>query len=133
MDEERKTRYREKIEFILEKSDNIPLIPDTPLERDAAFYRLQVAIEGITDVSAMLVKDIGKTVGDDYHNIDILIEEGIVSGEFGAYLKRLNGLRNILVHRYNKVEEKLIFENMGEIIKNITKFLEIVENVIKRF
>ncbi len=78
MDEERKTRYREKIEFILEKSDNIPLTPDTPLERDAAFYRLQVAIERITDISAMLVKDIGRTVGDDYHNIDILIEEGII-------------------------------------------------------
>jgi len=45
------------------------------------FYKIQIGIEGIIDLAAMLVKDSGKDVGDDYYNLGLLEEEGIISEE----------------------------------------------------
>ncbi|ODS35451.1 hypothetical protein BEH94_06405 [Candidatus Altiarchaeales archaeon WOR_SM1_SCG] len=66
------------------------------------FYKIQIGIEGIIDLAAMLVKDSGKDVGDDYYNLGLLEEEGIISEEMCEKLKKLNGLRKIIVHRYNR-------------------------------
>ncbi len=80
----------------------------------------------------MLVRDLGKDVGDDYHNLEILKDENLIDREMYEKLKKLNGMRSIIVHRYNKIEEDLIFNYINEIRKIIFDFIEIVENVIQR-
>ncbi|MEM4155552.1 MAG: HepT-like ribonuclease domain-containing protein [Archaeoglobaceae archaeon] len=64
------------------------------------------------DVCAMLVKDLGKRVEDDYSNIEILHELGILDKELAEKLKTCNGLRNWLVHRYNKLDKKLCLNRL---------------------
>ncbi|PKP58111.1 MAG: DUF86 domain-containing protein [Candidatus Altiarchaeales archaeon HGW-Altiarchaeales-1] len=133
MDDERKNRYGDKINFIIERTEGIPRTNfDDDIIRDAAFYKIQTAIECVTDIVAMLVRDMGKDVGDDYHNLEILKDKDIIDEEMYEKLKKLNGMRNIIVHRYNKIEEDLIFNNIDEIRKNILNFIEIAENVINR-
>jgi len=51
----------EKIESIPSDISNDNF--DEYIVKDAIFYRIQVAIEGVTDIAAMLVRDIGKDVG----------------------------------------------------------------------
>ncbi|MCK4729979.1 MAG: DUF86 domain-containing protein [Candidatus Aenigmarchaeota archaeon] len=132
MDKEREIRYKEKLVFVSDKIESIPENPETSVEKDATFYRIQVAIESATDLVAMVVKDLGKTVGDDYHNLEILQEEKVIDKKLSDELKKLNGLRNVLVHKYNKIEEKLIFDDMNNIIRIVSKLLELVEDVIKK-
>ncbi len=133
MDDERKNRYRDKINFIIEKIESIPKTNfDDNIVKDAAFYKIQTAIEYATDIAAMLVRDLGKDVGDDYHNLEILKDENLIDREMYEKLKKLNGMRSIIVHRYNKIEEDLIFNYINEIRKIIFDFIEIVENVIQR-
>ncbi len=45
-------------------------------------------------------------------------------------LRRLNGLRNALVHRYNKIEEKSIINEKEHFTKVIKKFVQDVERLI---
>ncbi len=133
MDDERKNRYRNKINFIIEKIESIPKTNfDDDIVKDATLYKIQTAIECVTDIAAMIVRDIGKDVGDDYHNLEILKDENVMDREMCEKLKKLNGMRNIIVHRYNKIEEDLIFNYINEIRKIIFDFIEIVENVIQR-
>ncbi|MEX2690524.1 MAG: HepT-like ribonuclease domain-containing protein [Candidatus Njordarchaeum guaymaensis] len=47
-------------------------------------------------------------------------------------LKRLNGLRNIIVHKYNKLDEKIVIESLDEILNIIFSFIEVVENAIQK-
>ena len=56
----------------------------------------------------MLVKDIGIQVKDDTANISEIVKKRNLDSELGEKLKRANGLRNILVHRYNEIDEKII-------------------------
>ncbi|NCN64598.1 MAG: DUF86 domain-containing protein [Candidatus Altiarchaeum hamiconexum] len=69
---------------------------------------MNVAIECVTDIVAMLVRDTGKDVGDDYRDLEILKDENGIDIEMSGKLKKLSRMRNIIVHRYNRIEENLV-------------------------
>ena len=50
----------------------------------------------------------------------------------GERLKELNGLRNVIVHRYNKIDEEIVEEKREFVFETLNEFVERVENVIKR-
>jgi len=127
----RKDQYSRKLEFIIDK---ISLLPDNIEENifyiDALFYRLQISIDVAMDVVAMLCKDLGITVRDDYSNIDELESLKIFQMDLLKDLRRLNGLRNVLVHRYNKIEEGRIIQEKNNFADILKKFVKEVEKVI---
>ncbi len=124
-------QYRRKLEFIVDK---ITILPNNIEENiffiDALFYRLQVSIDAAMDVVAMLCKDLGITVKDDYSNIDELEPLDIFSKEFLNELRRINGLRNALVHRYNKIEEEQILKEKVHFVEILKKFVSYTEDLI---
>jgi uncharacterized protein YutE (UPF0331/DUF86 family) len=63
----------------------------------------------------MLVKDLGVQVKDDETNIIEIIEKRNINPELGKKLRKANGLRNILVHRYNNIEDQIILDSVEEI------------------
>lgn len=86
---ERKSRYRSKIGYIVEKMDTIP--DDTTmldeLGIDGILYRAQTSIEAAMDLVAMLVRDIGIEVKDDYENIDTIEKKKIIGKEIAGELE----------------------------------------------
>lgn len=128
---ERREQYQRKEGYILEM---ISLFrkPKERDQRDALFYRVQTAIEAAMDIIAMLVTDEGKTIGDDYHNVYTLEEEKILSASLAAKLRKLNGLRNALAHRYNKFEERTVIDNLTIIKESLTELLRIAHHEYKK-
>ena len=102
----RKKRYLKKIEKFEKEKEYIQQheIEDDTTER-AILYSFQVSVEITTDIIAMKVKDIGRVVEDDYSNIEKLLEEGIINQKEANLLKRFNGVRNAVVHKYDKLDE----------------------------
>lgn len=72
LNEERKNRYFSKCGYIIEKMDTIPDNVDDldEIGLDGLLYRVQTSIDAAIDMTAMLVRDIGIDVCDDYENID---------------------------------------------------------------
>lgn len=130
-DSKRLARYKQKINFVAEKIGSLPKKIDNQLTIDATLYRIQTAIDGAMDVVAMMVKDKGKEVGDDYENIHKLQSLKILSKKLAEDLAMLNGLRNAIVHKYNSFEEKTVINNIVKIEKILISFLEVVESEIK--
>ncbi|MFO7795696.1 MAG: DUF86 domain-containing protein [Promethearchaeati archaeon] len=91
---------------------------------DALFYRLQLAIDASMDVIAMLCKDLGIKVRDDYTNREKIKELNIFSPELVKNLRKFNGLRNALVHKNNKVQEDLILQQKEDIRENLNLFVK---------
>jgi uncharacterized protein YutE (UPF0331/DUF86 family) len=123
-------RYREKIEYIVEAFDQIPDKPEEPIEISGTFYNLHTAIEAAMDIAAMLVKDLGKRVEDDYTNIETLSDTGIIDESLSDLLKMCNGLRNWIVHRYNRIDTNLVLESIDEVRDTLFRFIERVEDVL---
>jgi len=128
----RKDQYKRKLEFIIEKITRLPEnVKEDEFYIDALFYRLQVSIDAVMDVIAMLCKDFGITVEDDYTNIDELEKLKIFDPSLIQEMRRYNGLRNVLVHKYNKIEDDLVLkekENMVVILKSFVKKAEEIIN-----
>ncbi|MEM2409886.1 MAG: DUF86 domain-containing protein [Thermofilaceae archaeon] len=124
-------RYKEKIEYIIEALSEIPERPERPIEVSGTFYNLLTSIEAAMDICAMLVKDLGRRVEDDYTNIEYLREIGVIDEELATKLKMCNGLRNWLVHRYNRLDKKLVLESVDRVKETLFEFIRRVENALK--
>ncbi|MHA1664627.1 MAG: type VII toxin-antitoxin system HepT family RNase toxin [Candidatus Njordarchaeales archaeon] len=130
--EKRVSTYRRKIEYISEKLGRLPTNLEDEFYVDALLYRLHSSIDAIMDIIAMLNKDLGLSLGDDYTNIENLKNAKVIDEKMAEELKRLNGLRNIIVHKYNKLDEKIVIESLDEILNIIFSFIEVVENAIQK-
>jgi uncharacterized protein YutE (UPF0331/DUF86 family) len=115
--------------YILEKLYTLP--EDTTaldaLGIDGILYRVQISIDAAMDIAAMLVRDIGIDVGDDYENIDVLKEKGVIDAGLADELKRLNGMRNAIVHKYGNVDTELILQNLENVKEQLHRFIDAVE------
>jgi len=97
---------------------------------DGVLYRVQTSIDAAMDIAAMLVRDMGIDVGDDYDNIEILKEKKLISRELAEELKGLNGMRNAIVHKYGGVDAELILQNLEKIKEILQRFVEVIEGEV---
>ncbi len=127
----RRKRYLEKLEMFETEMEFIKkhTITDDILKR-ALLYALQVCIDIGIDCIAMVTKDSGLVVEDDYSNIEKLENEKILVKEEAELIRKFNGLRNAIVHRYNHIDLSLIEEGLEEIkdfYEVLVKLIEFIE------
>ncbi len=130
MDELRIKRYRDKINHIVDYIKDLTGEPKNELEKRGIFYSLQTSIEAIIDLIAILTKDLGIQVKDDNINITEIVKKRNLKSELGENLKKANGMRDIIVHRYNDFEEEIILESVEEIKDLLPKWIEVVEEIL---
>ena len=95
-------------------------------------YSLQLCVDIAMDVVAMLTKDIGIVVEDDYTNIQRLLEKGVISEKDAELLRKFNGLRNVIVHKYDRLDLKLVREGLhrvDELYEVLIKLVECYERI----
>ncbi len=127
VDAEREKRYMKKIELAEERLNDIAaLIPgfNDKIRKLACYKAFQEVVEALFDVIAMLLKDKGKLVEDDYANIGKLEEMGIIEEKDAAALREANGLRNRVIHKYNKTDDNTAKESIANLMPNLENILE---------
>ena len=128
---ERKKRYKEKIELadkrIAEIEEWLPSVED---ERSklASYKAFQEVSEAISDIIAMLLKDKGKLVEDDYKNIESLKTLKIIDENDVKILEDANGLRNRIIHKYNKTDDEIAKESIKSLLPHIKFILKKLEH-----
>jgi len=130
---ERIERYRDKMNYVVRSMESVQKDAASELELGGIFYGLHTAIAASMDMVAMLLKDMGDVVRDDYLNITRLTEIGIISGDLADRLKKCNGMRNYLVHRYNCAYDTIALDSRSEVEEILYEFIEIVERVLNGF
>ncbi len=133
MDNLRKIRYKEKIELIRERIEVFDREPQNKIEKWGLYYAIQTSIESVFDLIAMLIKDIGIVVKNDEDNVEKIIKEKNLDKELGKRLKNAKGMRNIIVHQYNGINEDIIFESLPELKNLIEQWIDIIKGVINEF
>jgi uncharacterized protein YutE (UPF0331/DUF86 family) len=138
MKPERAGRYRDKLDLIILRAGQAQswLDEEGPEEfladdktKLATYKAFQEALEASMDVVAMMCKDLGSAPQDDYGNLDRLEVLGESSREV---LKEANGLRNHLIHRYNRRDDQLARQSMAELLPGIFAFSEEVAAWLER-
>lgn len=134
MDKERIERYKDKIDLGL---DRLSKIEDNIMKFDDEFSRLaiykafQELVEALTDIIAMILIDNDKGVGDDYVNIGKIAKIIGFEDKEIEVLNEANGLRNRVIHEYNKTDDERAKESIERLIPNIREILEKISRFIK--
>jgi uncharacterized protein YutE (UPF0331/DUF86 family) len=94
------------------------------VEKRRACERLvQVSVEAVIDVCAQLVTGLRLGLpGEEDDLFEKLAARGVVSPRTAATLKRMKGLRNILVHEYGRVNDALVFDTIRTRLDDFTAF-----------
>lgn len=128
--EERIRRYKDKMSYIVRNMEAVELQPESELELSGVFYKLHTSIEAAMDIASMLLKDMGENVGNDYTNIMRLKDLRIITAELSDELAKCNGLRNHLVHRYDRIDDAIAIGSIPEVHDIVYQFIEIIEELL---
>lgn len=133
MNIKRAGRYKDKLDLIFKRAGQAQewleeVSYEIFLEDDktklASYKAFQEAVEACLDLVAMMCKDMGLKPQDDYSNMERL--EVLTKGS-KKILAEANGLRNHLVHRYNKRDDLLALDSMKCLLSGIMAFGEEVD------
>jgi uncharacterized protein YutE (UPF0331/DUF86 family) len=93
-------------------------------KRRACERLLQLAIEAMTDVSGMLVA--GLRLGLPAEDVDIfdkLRGAAVITPETATMLRRMRSFRNILVHEYTQVDNRIVYQMASERLQDFEEFI----------
>ena len=80
-------------------------------KRRACERLLQISVETVIDICAMLVQSLRLGLPADEDDIfEKLASASVISDEMAKTLRRMKGFRNILVHEYGRVDDRIVFE-----------------------
>ena len=99
--------------------------------RDAAKYKLIVAIEAAISVCNHIVVRVVKEIPSSYSDCFIILgKHGIISQDLAEKLAEMDRFRNVLVHIYWKVNDKKVYEIMKKDISDLEVFIEEVKKYV---
>ena len=98
------------------------------LHRRAIERQLQIMIECTIDICMVILKDLKIAIPQDEENALTHLESIIPSINVVKEMKRF---RNLIVHRYGKINDEIVYNNAKEGSEDFQKFISEVKKVIK--
>lgn len=69
--------------------------------------------------------------GTDEDVIEHLVKGDVLSEELRTKLKSMKGFRNIIVHRYGKIDDKLTFSLLSDEIRDVYDFIRRIRGFLE--
>ncbi len=117
---------RESLEMLRDNlPENLEEFQLLGLVKDGMYKRIEFCIEDVFDICAIINADLklGIPRSDD-DILEILVRNGVIDEEMKAKLKGMKGFRNIIVHRYAGIDDRLAFEFFSEKLTDFEEFIE---------
>jgi len=137
MDIERiKDKLSELKVYIMELDEDIPEDEEEYIEdripRRACERTFQLACEDVLDICNLIIA--GKALGlpkDNRDSIKKLSDNKIIPEKLSTRLEDMVSFRNLLVHRYGKVDDSRAYHYLKEEIGDLSDFTLIIDNLIR--
>jgi len=94
---------------------------------------LQLIVETATDTNNMVLKMLGKETPTDYYSSFIKMAEcNVFPMEFALEIAPSTGMRNIIVHEYQKIDDRLVHASIRETLQYYLRYLEYLDNFLEK-
>jgi uncharacterized protein YutE (UPF0331/DUF86 family) len=125
----------ERVKYLKEMSGEFASIHDfrkadhktaSAIERD-----LQVAIEACIDIGKIIISEKGLRPPETMRDVcQVLYETGFIDKMTLKEFEGMVGLRNILVHRYERIDPEIIYGVLKRHLKDFNRFLKQIKKKI---
>lgn len=124
---QRKTEYiLEKLKYLRKnKPENLEVFIGDETLQMSILYAIHVSIEATVDITIFIgTKIFGIKYTGDYEMFESLKEKDIIQEDVFEKLRKLNGLRNAIVHAYDSLIIEEIYRNYDEIMRDISYIID---------
>jgi uncharacterized protein YutE (UPF0331/DUF86 family) len=98
------------------------------LVKDGLYKKVEFCIENVIDILSIINSDLRNEIPSNEEDIIQDSEDKkIISKSLSNKLKEMKGLRNILVHKYGKIQDELAFENIKAGLDDFQDFINEIE------
>jgi uncharacterized protein YutE (UPF0331/DUF86 family) len=105
---------------------------DLDIVKDGIYKRMEYSVELIFDICSILNSDLKLGIPEsDDTIITNLIRRGILDDKWEEKLRRMKGFRNILVHRYGRIDDSISFTILKEDLPDLIDFVNEVDSYLR--
>ncbi len=102
-------------------------------DKNALYKETEFAIQLMIDICAVINSDISKEMPSDEDSIiNSLEKNGVLSGRITRILHEMKGFRNILVHRYGEIDDKIAYESIKNGLRDFGVFIIEIEKFLNK-
>lgn len=92
---------------------------------------VEAAIETVLKVSAMIVSSEKMGLPQNEETIfDLLKKQQVISSDLSSKLKKMKGFRNLLIHRYEHIQDDLVYEFINDQVKDFYEFEKTIKSYL---
>ena len=103
------------------------------LVMDGIYKRMEFAIENIIDITSIINSDLRLGTPESEESfVEILVDKGIITQNLAEKTRRMKGFRNIIVHRYGRIDDLLAYKILTEHMDDIYEFMESIERFLEK-
>lgn len=94
----------------------------------------QLIVDEIIDINLHFIRELDLRTPDDFQSsFEILAEKGkIIPEDFAIRIAPTVGLRNRLVHRYEKIDQKFFIEQVKKEYKDFIKYIKYINQYLEK-
>lgn len=101
--------------------------------KDGIYKRLEYAIENVFDICHVINADLSLGVPSSEDDVIRNLEtKGILDSSISEKLKNMRRFRNIVVHRYGKIDDWIAFSLLEDELEDFTLFIEQIVVFLKQ-
>ncbi len=94
---------------------------------------LQLSVQCVIDICQLLaVEESIKMAGENREIISVLKEKKIITEKTASNLTKMVGMRNILVHEYGEISNKMVYETLKNHTKDFEDFIEEIQKYLNK-
>ncbi len=122
----------QKLSAIRRENPSLDQYRNSWKDRDAAERNLQKIIEAFIDVGKMIIAEKRfREPGNNREVFLILAEKKIFSSEFMTLVDKMIGMRNIIVHGYDRINDEIVYGVLKRNLKNIKKLIANLKKIYR--
>lgn len=135
-DKNRISAKLDKLYTYYEELKNLSSISLEDYKRNSIYRRaiertMQLIVECATDINNMLLKMNDHKGASDYFNSFIdLAELDIIPMEFALQIAPSTGLRNILVHEYEEIDDEIVYHSISVCLDCYLKYMDLINRYL---
>ena len=120
-----------RLETIISENPTFTKYRNSWKDKDATERNLQKTIEAIIDIGKMVIADWKlREPGNNREVFLILEENGLFPSEYIPLMDKMIGMRNIIVHGYNRIDDSIVYGVLKKNLDDIKKLNEHFKRVI---
>lgn len=94
---------------------------------------VQLIVDGMIDINQHLIRELKLKISDDLQGTFMIIgESDILPREFAEKIAPVVGVRNILVHQYEKLDREIFLKNLRRHFSDFVKYQQYIAEYLQK-